>query len=167
MRRDELRTLPWRCVDLERGVFVLEDSKVGARAVPISAPVRQILAGLPRVAGNDYVFCGRGAGAPLTNTAKPWARVLAAAEIAPTRLHDLRHTAASTGISAGASLALIGGVLGHRSQQTTARYAHLADDPVRATSEAIAERIAQALGGGQAEVVTLHPNQPRNVSGQR
>ena len=92
---------------------------------------------------------------PLTNTAKLWARVLAAAKIAPTRLHDLRHTTASTGIATGASLALIGGVLGHRSQATTQRYAHLSDDPVRATSEAIAERIAKILEGEQAVVVRL------------
>lgn len=82
--------------------------------------------------------------------------MLEAAGIEKARVHDLRHTAASVGVSAGATLLLIGGVLGHRSTQTTARYAHLAADPVRATSEAIGERVAAALDGkASADVVPL------------
>ena len=50
-------------------------------------------------------------------------------------------TATSVAVAAGASLALIGGVLGHAGQQTTQRYAHLADSPVRQTSETIAESL--------------------------
>ena len=155
MRRDELRTLEWRWVDLERNVFALPDTKVGRRDIPIAAPVQQVLAGLPRVEGNPYVFCGAKAGQPIINIAKAWKRVLKTAGIAHARPHDLRHTAASVGVTAGASLLLIGGVLGHRNSATTARYAHLADDPVRATSEAIAERVATALYGGLADAVPL------------
>ena len=129
MRRDELRTLEWRCVDLNRLVFILEDSKVGRRDVPIAAPVLQVLAALPRIEGNPF------------------------AGIAHARPHDLRHTAASVGAAAGSSLLLIGGVLGHRNSKTTERYAHLADDPVRATAETISERIAKALDGQTADIV--------------
>jgi integrase len=155
LRRDELRTLEWRCVNFERSVIVLEDSKTGKRDVPISAPVLQILSELLRLEGNPYVFCGSKPGRPLVNVAKPWKRVLTLAGIDPARLHDLRHTAASIAVGAGASLVLIGGVLGHRNEKTTKRYAHLADDPIRATSEAIGERIAKALEGETAEVVPL------------
>ncbi len=148
MRKDELRLLEWRRVDLIRVVIVLEDrdAKGGARDVPLSAPVMQILSSLPRLAGNDFVFVGNRVGRPVVNVSKPWARVLKAAGIDRARIHDLRHTAASVGVAAGVSLTLIGGVLGHKSHQTTARYAHLSDDPVRASSEAIAARIDKALG---------------------
>jgi site-specific recombinase XerD len=42
------------------------------------------------------------------------------------RLHDLRHTAASDMVAAGEDLGTVGAVLGHRSAQTTKRYAHYA-----------------------------------------
>lgn len=42
------------------------------------------------------------------------------------RLHDLRHSAASEMVNANVDLYTIGGVLGHKSAVSTARYAHLA-----------------------------------------
>jgi excisionase family DNA binding protein len=47
------------------------------------------------------------------------------------RLHDLRHSAASAMINAGVDLFTVGGVLGHKSAVSTARYAHLAQDTLR------------------------------------
>ena len=47
------------------------------------------------------------------------------------RLHDLRHSAASEMINAGVDIYTVGGVLGHKSQVSTARYAHLAQDRLR------------------------------------
>jgi len=41
------------------------------------------------------------------------------------RLHDLRHSAASAMVNASVDLYTIGGVLGHKSAVSTARYAHL------------------------------------------
>ena len=41
------------------------------------------------------------------------------------RLHDLRHSAASEMINQGVDLYTVGGVLGHKSAVSTARYAHL------------------------------------------
>lgn len=155
MRRDELRTLEWRWVDLDRNVFSLPDSKAGRRDIPIAAPVQQVLAGLPRIDGNAYVFCGAKAGRPIINIAKSWKRVLKEAGIAHARPHDLRHTAASVAVTAGASLLLIGGVLGHKSSKTTERYSHLSDDPVRATSETIAQRVWTAMDADRVGVVRL------------
>jgi integrase len=161
MRKNEIQLLEWQRVNFDRSVILLEDglddgdAKNGSRDVPISGPVRLILADLPRISGNPYVFVGKLKGRPIVNVSKPWARVLAAADIPGVRIHDLRHTAASIGVASGASLALIGGVLGHKSPQTTARYVHLSDDPVRAVSETIAERIGQALNATQAEIVPL------------
>lgn len=155
LRRDELRLLTWKRVDFDRRVIVLEedDSKGGARDVPLSGPVLQILTDLPRVEGNPYVFPGRRIGRSLVNVSKPWRRILASAGVSNARFHDLRHTVASVGVATGASLVLIGGILGHKSQQTTSRYAHLSDTPVRAASEEMAARINQALGGQETAAV--------------
>jgi integrase len=62
-------------------------------------------------------------------------------------MHDLRHSFASVGAGAGLGLPVIGKLLGHRSVETTARYAHLDNDPVRRASNAIAATIAAALDG--------------------
>ncbi len=63
------------------------------------------------------------------------------------RIHDLRHTFASIGAASGLSLPMIGKLLGHTQAATTERYAHLADDPVLAASEAIGQRIDAAMKG--------------------
>ena len=50
----------------------------------------------------------------------------------------------------------IGKLLGHSQPATTARYAHLADDPVKAASDAVGRQIAAAMGGGTSgEIVDL------------
>ena len=41
---------------------------------------------------------------------------------------------------------MIGKLLGHNPPLTTARYAHLADDPLRALNEKVAGAIAEAMG---------------------
>jgi integrase len=68
------------------------------------------------------------------------------------RMHDLRHTYASILASHGLSLPIIGQLLGHTQAQTTARYAHLMDDPLRAATERVG---AVVSGGKTAEVVSI------------
>lgn len=63
------------------------------------------------------------------------------------RLHDLRHAFASVGAASGMGLPIIGKMLGHSQAQTTARYAHLAADPVKAAAAAVAGKIASAMSG--------------------
>ena len=65
------------------------------------------------------------------------------------RLHDLRHSFAAVGAAGGDSLLVIGALLGHREQSTTARYAHLSDDPVRAAANRISGRVAAAMKYGR------------------
>ena len=71
------------------------------------------------------------------------------------RIHDLRHSYASIGASGGLSLPMIGKLLGHTQAATTARYAHLADDPLKAANEAIGQQIAAAMRGEAGEVVEM------------
>ena len=63
------------------------------------------------------------------------------------RIHDLRHTFASVGVSGGQGLPMIGKLLGHTQVQTTARYAHLATDPVKQAADDVSASIEAALGG--------------------
>lgn len=63
------------------------------------------------------------------------------------RIHDLRHSFAGVAASSGQSLVMIGKLLGHSQVQTTARYAHLAADPVKLANQQISEAIATSLMG--------------------
>ncbi|MNP59653.1 site-specific tyrosine recombinase XerC [compost metagenome] len=73
---------------------------------------------------------------------KAFAAELALPETPDLHIHDLRHTTASWLVGQGVSLPMVGKLLGHTTTVTTARYAHLATDPVR---EAL-EKITAAMG---------------------
>jgi integrase len=150
-RLSEILTLEWRHVDLERGLLALPDSKTGKKAIHLSPPALQALAELPHVEGNPFVIVGERKGRHLVNLQKPSRRIRAAAGLPDVRIHDLRHSFASVAASRGGSLPLIGRLLGHTQAQTTARYAHLAADPVRQLNDSTGEALAAALAGKTAQ----------------
>ena len=75
-----------------------------------------------------------------------WNRIRKRAGIRDVRIHDLRHSYASGGLLVGEGLTMIGKLLGHNKVETTSRYAHLANDPLKAAANRIASRIAQITG---------------------
>jgi hypothetical protein len=77
------------------------------------------------------------------------------ASLAGLRLHDLRHSYASVGAASGVGLPALGRLLGHRSSDTTNRYAHFGDDPLRRASERIAAEITAATGTVGQRAVSL------------
>jgi integrase len=148
-RKSEIARLKWTEVDLAGGFLRLDDSKVGARIVPLGEAAVQFLAARKDAAYSVWVFpSSRGAG-PLIGVQKAWSLIRARAELPTLRLHDLRHSFASQAINSGASLYLTGAVLGHRQASTTQRYAHLQASPVRAVASAAAAQIAEALQGAK------------------
>ena len=155
-RRSEIVGLRWDWVDFERGYLRLPDSKSDAKLIDLNAPALAVLESLDRC--SEYVIPGRNCDAPLVGFSKAWARVAKMAKLEDLRAHDLRHSFASVGAAGGYSLVTIGALLGHSQPATTARYAHLANSPARAASEAIGGRIAAALSGKpDAEVIELRP----------
>ncbi len=67
--------------------------------------------------------------------------------LADVRIHDLRHTFASGAVMMGESLPMIGKLLGHTQVETTARYAHLADDPLRFAVQRIDAMLEETMMG--------------------
>ena len=104
--------------------------------VPVSSTVTKILLERRKLTNAEYVFASKN-GNPLTDVKKTWAALTATAKIENARIHDLRHTFASIAVSQGQSLPIIGAMLGHTQTQTTARYAHLYDDPLIKAAEAV------------------------------
>ena len=158
MRRGEVLSLKWSEVDFERRCLRLADSKTGAKVVQLGAAALELLAGLAEAkASLVYVFpSGTARGQPISDINHVWQRVRRAARLEDVRLHDLRHSFASDLVNSGASLAMIGKLLGHRNVATTARYSHLSDDPLRAVADRAAGSIAAALAGRPAaEVLPL------------
>jgi integrase len=146
-RLSEILGLRWEHIDLERGDARLPDSKSGTKTVHLPPPALAVLARLTRLEGNPHVIVGQKDGARLVNLEKPWRAIRAAAGLPDVRLHDLRHAFASVGAAAGDSLLVIGKLLGHSQTATTARYAHLGADPVKAAAASISGQIAAALAG--------------------
>jgi integrase len=162
-RLGEILTLPWSAVDLQNRQLVLARHKTdtkGVKAVPLSAPAIEVFNRLPRADGNPYVIVGALPGRPLCELQKPWRRVRSQAGLSDVRLHDLRHSFASFCAAAGLSLPVIGGLLGHTSQQSTARYAHLSQDSLQRAAESAGATIAPLLTAHNALRLATRHNDP-------
>ena len=130
-RKGEVLLAAWSQFDLERGVWTKPSHNTKQKRVehvPLSSQALVFLQSLSKE--GDFLFPGR-MGEHLTDLKFPWAAICKDAQIDGVRIHDLRHTFASHLVSSGVSLPTIGKLLGHTQAQTTARYAHLADNPLR------------------------------------
>ena len=145
-RLSEIQKLRWQHVDLGAGELRLPDTKTGAKVVYLGDPAIAVLERIDRRDGNPWVIAGRKPESHLTDLQHPWRRIRARADLDDVRIHDLRHSFASGGLLVGEGLPMIGKLLGHTQVQTTARYAHLASDPVKSAANRIASRIAKVSG---------------------
>jgi integrase len=154
-RRGEALAAKWNDIDLGTGTWTKPASTTKQAAdhvAPLSAPARQLLSEIA-AKGTDapeYVFPGHGDGGHRTTIKRNWAQITKAAGITGLRIHDLRHSFASQLASGGASLPLIGALLGHSNPVTTHRYAHLYDDPQRAAVERVGAEVEAAMRKGRA-----------------
>lgn len=168
-RKSEVLGATWEMFDLENGIWTKPSSHTKQRKlhrVPLSAPALRLLQEIKEESASVYVFPGAD-GKPLQDVKRTWSAVCKKAgllepapkkdrkgrvmkdkngapimEMVPNvRLHDLRHSFASILVSGGASLPLIGQMLGHTQVSTTQRYAHLYDDPLRKAAEMVSDAI--------------------------
>jgi integrase len=166
-RRGEVLNARWEQFDLTDGVWTKPAAATKQKTdhrVPLSAPARQLLADLYAAAEaeakkkkteiSSWVFPGRLADQPRENIKRAWDEIRKAAGIEDVRVHDLRHSYASILVSGGVSLPTIGALLGHTQPATTARYAHLHDDPLRAATEKVGA-IVDAGKKPAAEIVDI------------
>ena len=155
-RRNEIVELEWKNVDLAAGELCLPDSKTGARLVPLSPPAARVLSELPRIKGNPWVIPGFKPNRHLADLNHYWDRVRERAKLTDVRIHDIRHSFASRALALGESLSMIGKLLGHNKIDTTARYAHLARDSIKASSA----RVADSIG---ADILDRKPRETASV----
>lgn len=159
-RRGELLRARWQDVDLVRGVLRLPETKQGkVHTIPLSASARAIFDQLPREAANEFVFPGAKPGSSLVEIRSSWDRIRRNAGVEDVRFHDLRRTLGSWMAQRGASLPLIGAVLGHSQPSTTQIYARFRDDSARGALEEHAIALVEAAG----ITPLLGPGSPEHV----
>ena len=148
-RKTEVLGLTWGEVDFGRRQIVLPPErtkaggKTGERRIVLSPPALAILSRRrPNTAKDaEFVFpAAQGAG-HATGLRRAFLKACEAAELEGVRVHDLRHSFASFAVADGASLFLVGKLLGHASARTAERYAHLSGDPLQDVASAIGKKL--------------------------
>ena len=134
-RASEVRTLKWRY--RREGKLFLPDSKTGPRTIWLSSAAHAILDRVPRTA--SWMFPSPRTNGPLSHNGldETWRRIREEADLRDVRLHDLRHSYASTALQHGETVLTIGRLLGHGHPTTTLKYMHWADATVREAVEAV------------------------------
>ena len=155
-RKTEVLSATWDQFDLAAGAWTKPGAATKQKIehhVPLSVPARQLLAQIrERNKPAKFVFPGPGPTGRRMNLKRDWGQICKVAGITGLRVHDLRHSFAAQAASAGIGLHVIGGLLGHSRPETTARYAHLFDDALRAATE----RVGALLSGKPAaEILPL------------
>lgn len=149
-RRGEALNARWEHFDLETAVWTKPAANTKQRRLhraPLSGAAVALLRTIRARVPNDcpWVFPGDAEGKPLQEMKRFWDDVREKAELTDVRIHDLRHTFASLLVSGGMTLPMIGKLLGHTQVQTTQRYAHLFDDPLRAGLDELGEILRPKL----------------------
>jgi integrase len=146
-RRDEIRLMRWTMIDWQRATFTTP-AKRGRKVVHLNSPAVAVLhelKKLPSSLDNPYVIAGSVADEPYANLQDVWEHIRKRAGLNDVRIHDLRHSHASLAGAQGASLPIIGALLGHRTAAASKRYTHLAGDPARIASQRVGKRASEAL----------------------
>ena len=174
-RRGEILSMRWRDLDMKAGTWTKPSAHTKQKKdhrVPLSGPVRQLLAEIRAEAVrkakadgaevSEFVFPHRlDSKAAQTELKKAWTAICKAAKLQGVRFHDLRHQHASILASGGASLPMIGALLGHTQPSTTQRYSHLFDDPLRKLVERVGAEVEAAAGDKPSAAVAELPTKRR------
>lgn len=154
-RRGNVLSARWDAIDLDRAMWTIRHAPragtttKGRRDHAVVLP--PVLVGLLREWQESqpqdatWVFPAESDSGHVTDFKGPWRRIVAAAKLADFRFHDLRHSCATLMLAAGAPLPLIGSQLGHRSAESTARYAHVQLEGQRAAVAAAAAALPAGL----------------------
>jgi integrase len=130
-------SMEWEDIDFSIKEWKIPDTKNGEPVrIPLIEEALEILRDRSWIKGSSipWVFPGNDSkSGHLENIRGAWKRILERAGLKNLRIHDLRRTLGSYQAIAGGSLTIIGKSLGHKSPQSTAIYARLSNDPVRAS----------------------------------
>ncbi len=147
-RKSEIANARWEWIVENR--LELPDSKTGARTIHLPQQVMSLLNRIPKNPTKNGTILG------IKNPRSTWTMVCERAGVEGLRLHDLRHSFASVALSAGLTLSQIGELLGHKSVQTTHRYAHLLTGAGQAGAATTADALTNMLNGTTTQSSSSH-----------
>ena len=157
-RENEVLGAEWDQFDLQRGIWTKPSHHTKEKKtehVPLSSAALLVLDRMTKKKRSKFLFPGHGTKEARKSIWRPWIQACRIAGLVTEykiqgkrreltryrpiiRIHDLRHTFASHLVSSGASLPVVGRLLGHTLPSTTARYAHLADESLRTATNGFA-----------------------------
>jgi integrase len=146
-RKSNLLAMRWKDINFTTATWRIPETKNGEpQTVHLPGPAMELLTTRKLASESPWVFPGEGRTGHLADPKKAWGRILAEAGIEDLRIHDLRRTLGSYQAATGANGYIIGKSLGHKSQQSTAIYARLNLDPVRASVDKASEAMLGYAG---------------------
>lgn len=142
LRHDSMLSLRWDRVDLKARTAWVPGASMKAKkalGIPLSSCAVDVLKKLRRLNPNGaHVFQWRGK--PLRNcNTRAFREAVQAANVAPLRWHDLRHTFASWAVQSGVTLPELMALGDWRSYSMVLRYAHLAPSHAADAAEKLAK----------------------------
>jgi integrase len=142
-RISEIKDLKWEWV--RPPYLLLPDSKTGAKTIWLNSQALRTLDAVPRLGDCPFVFPNAKRTGPMV-LGNWWPNFRRTCAIPDVRIHDLRHSFASTAVMDNVPLATLGKLLGHLLTETTAKYAHLSDDTIADAAQRVCELLARNLG---------------------
>ncbi|MDP2794656.1 MAG: site-specific integrase [Sulfurisoma sp.] len=167
VRRGNVLAARWEEINLDMNLWRVPDTKNGD---PLNVPlVPEAVAILqernPQPQG--FIFPGESATGHISPPKERWRKLLERAELEDFTIHDLRRSLGSWQAIGGASLAVIGKSLGHKSADATMIYARLSIDPVRQSVTSATSAMLTAAGIKKPAVVTPIKRRARQASAAR
>jgi integrase len=164
LRSIELLKAKWVDIDWDMGTLFIGLTKNGEPLLaPLTATALARLRIVPRISGNPYIICGRSDKGHLTSLTYQLGSVLKRAGLENIRVHDLRRTVGSWLAQGGSSLHLIGEVLNHRDQSTTAGYAYFQTQQRRDALTMHGDKVLSFAAAGAALPTAPQPVQVENL----
>ncbi|WP_336491869.1 tyrosine-type recombinase/integrase [Methylobacterium nigriterrae] len=147
-RRNEIGQARRECIDWDRRTLLVPLSKSGKpRHIALNAAAVALLRSIRPLPGNPFIFPTRRTGRPSPTFFSAWTRIKNRAGLSDLRLHDLRHTFASSLINEGVSIYVVQQLLGHANIKTTQRYSHLSRETLQSAAEAAGRFVEDTLSG--------------------
>jgi hypothetical protein len=149
VRRSEILAAKWSDVDWDNGTLYIGETKNGEPVLtPLSQAAIARLNMIPRSDDNRYIICGDIPGEPFVYLDAMWRGIRKRTGFHDLRIHDLRRTVGSWLVRDGASLHLVGAVLNHKDQKTTAGYAYFQTEDRQRALDRHGQAVVQVTQNG-------------------